>query len=231
MPENLNATLFIDADDTLWENNIYFEAAFSAFVEILGHSCMSPEEVRASLDEIENVNNKIHGYGSSNFVRNLRECLHHLAERGVSAADLHRLAEIERDLLHHPLVLIEDVEETLAWLEPRHRLVICTKGDYAEQSRKIQTSGLAKYFHEVEILSEKDPGQYRALMASRKIGGDKAWMVGNSPKSDINASLEAGMGAVYVPHPHTWHLEQQHVPSGHPKLITLQGFGELRQYF
>ena len=81
----VSQVLFIDADDTLWENNIYFERAFDAFVEVLGHSSLSPAQVRASLDEIENVNNAIHGYGSSNFVRNLRQCLHHLAERGVTA--------------------------------------------------------------------------------------------------------------------------------------------------
>ena len=134
--------LFIDADDTLWENNIYFERAFDAFVDVLAHSALSPAEVRTSLDEIEHINNAIHGYGSSNFVRNLRECLHHLAERGVTAADLHRIAQIEFDLLNHPLHLIDGVPETLATLRERgHRLILCTKGDHAEQSGKSNTSG------------------------------------------------------------------------------------------
>jgi len=227
----ISQVLFIDADDTLWENNIYFERAFEAFVEVLGHSSLSAAQVRASLDEIENVNNAVHGYGSSNFVRNLKQCLHHLGERGVTAEDLHRLAAIEFDLLNHPLDRIEGVEETLVALRERHRLVLCTKGDPAEQSGKIESSGLARHFHEIEIVREKDAAQYRALLAARQLDGGEAWMIGNSPKSDILAPLAAGLGAVYVPHPHTWHLELEHLPASHARLRQVTSFAGLLEYF
>ena len=66
--------LMIDADDTLWENNIYFERAFEEFVQYLDHSTLAAPEIRAVLDEIELANAKIHGYGSLNFGRNLSQC-------------------------------------------------------------------------------------------------------------------------------------------------------------
>ena len=224
--------LFIDADDTLWENNIYFERAFDSFVEVLGHSSMSAAQVRASLDEIENVNNAIHGYGSSNFVRNIRECLHHLAERGVTPQDLHRIARIEYNLLNHPLHLIDGVPETLAALRGRgHYLVLCTKGNAAEQSGKIEASGLARHFHEIEIVHEKNAAQYQALLAARALSGEETWMIGNSPKSDILAPLEAGLGAIYVPHKHTWHLELEHLPEAHPRLRRAESFTAVGQIF
>jgi putative hydrolase of the HAD superfamily len=223
--------LFVDADDTLWENNVFFERAFQEFVGILRHSAMTPAEVRASLDEIEHVNNQIHGYGSATFVRNLRECFERLSERGVSAADLQRIAEIEFDLLNHPMELIEGVEETLGYLHERHTLVVCTKGNYAEQSSKIKRSGLVKFFHGVEIVKEKNPEQYRALVAARGLDGGRSWMVGNSPKSDINAPLEAGLSAVYVPHPNTWHLEHEPVPKPGERLLVIERFSELTLHF
>ena len=67
-------SLLIDADDTLWENNIYFERAFDEFVQYLDHSTLGASEIRGVLDEIELANARIHGYGSLNFGRNLREC-------------------------------------------------------------------------------------------------------------------------------------------------------------
>jgi putative hydrolase of the HAD superfamily len=223
--------LFIDADDTLWENNVFFERAFEEFVGILRHSAMSPAEVRASLDGIEHVNNRIHGYGSASFVRNLRECFVRLSERGVSEADLRRIAEIEFQLLNHPMELIEGVEDTLAYLHGRHTLVVCTKGDPAEQSSKIERSGLRRFFHGVEIVKEKNPAQYRALMETRSLDAGRSWMVGNSPKSDINAPLEAGLCAVYVPHPNTWHLEHEPVPEPGGRLLVIERFTELRRHF
>ena len=224
--------LFIDADDTLWENNIFFERAFEAFVDVLGHASLSPAEVRASLDEIERVNNAVHGYGASNFARNLRQCLHHLAERGVTEADLHRIAQIEFELLHHPMHLIEGVDETLSALRDRgNYLILCTKGNPVEQNRKVEISGLARHFHEIEVVKEKDPAQYRALLSARGFSGEREWMIGNSPKSDILAPLTAGLGAVYVPHQHTWHLELEHLPADHPRLHRIDRFPLLAELF
>ena len=217
-------SVFIDADDTLWENNVFFERAFDAFAAHLNHSRLSAAEVRASLDEIEHVNNRIHGYGSANFARNLRQCFEQLSERGTCRADIECIAAIEHDLLHHPMELIEGVEDTLAYLSERHHLTLCTKGAAGEQRAKLERSGLTGFFHNVEIVKEKDVELYLRLGASLP----SAWMVGNSPKSDINPALEAGFSAVYIPHPHTWHLEHEEVPHSHERLVVIDNFAALR---
>ncbi len=223
--------LFIDADDTLWENNKFFEDAFSEFVDFLDHSQLTPSEVRAVLDEIEGVNNKIHGYGAANFARNLRECYERLAERHIDTEDLNRIMRFGEELARHPIEIIEGVEETLTYLGARHRLTLCTKGHPGEQKLKIDRSGLAGYFEHIEIVREKDPDSYRALASDRRAEPEATWMIGNSPKSDINPAIEAGLGAVYVPHPRTWHLEHAPVPNGHQRLLVVGRFADLRRHF
>jgi len=223
--------LFIDADDTLWENNIYFERVFEEFAGLLGHSSLTAAEVRAALDEIEHVNNRIHGYGAANFARNLRECYERLSERGVQPADLDQIEEYGRRLMEHPIELLDGVGETLAELVGRHELTVFTKGDTREQRAKIERSGLSGYFHHTTIVKEKDTAAYRGMLAQRGLEAERCWMVGNSPKSDINPALEAGLGAVYIPHPRTWHLEHQEVRDGAGRLLVLERFPELRKHF
>lgn len=224
--------LWIDADDTLWENNIYFERAFAAFAEYLAHSRYSHAEVRDLLDEIEHVNNRIYGYGSANFVRNLEQCFERHSERGgITAADRAFLQQLGHDLFHHPLDLIEGVEETLAYLTERHQLMLCTKGNPAEQQSKIERSGLAIHFDHIRVVKEKDADCYRSLAAERGVVHEECWMIGNSPKSDINPALAVGLGAVYIPHVHTWHLEHEEVPESHARLLVLPAFAGLRNHF
>jgi putative hydrolase of the HAD superfamily len=227
MPSNL----LIDADDTLWENNVYFEKAFEEFVEYLGHSCLSAAEIRAVLDEIETVNNQIHGYGSANFARNLQQCYSHLAEREIRAEDLDRIMMFGERLLDHPMEVIEGVEETLAYLAERHTLVLFTKGHPDEQKLKIDRSGLGGHFHHAAIVKEKDAEAYRRLVSELDLEPVRTWMIGNSPKSDVNAALEAGLGAVFIPHAHTWTLEREEIRTGNGRLIRLDRFSELRQHF
>jgi len=223
--------LWIDADDTLWENNVFFERAFAAFVEYLDHSSHSPEEVRRILDGIEHVNNRIHGYGAANFARNLEQCFERLSERGVTAEDRRHIRRFGEELANHPMELIEGVDETLAYLASRHKLMLCTKGDHAEQTAKVARSGLARHFHSVRVVREKDAACYRGLLAERGADRERCWMIGNSPKSDIRPPLEVGMGAVYVPHPRTWHLEHAELPERHDRLLVLDRFADLRRHF
>lgn len=138
--------LIIDADDTLWENNIYFEKAFDEFAEFLAHSSLTPLEVRDVLDEIERVNAKIHGYGSANFGRNLQQCYEHLCERHVNAADLAAVMSFAERILECPMEVIDGVPETLAELATRHELTLFTKGHPDEQRLKIERSDLGKAF-------------------------------------------------------------------------------------
>jgi putative hydrolase of the HAD superfamily len=223
--------LIVDADDTLWENNIYFESAFDNFCDFLSHSKLSPAEVRAVLDEIETVNNKTHGYGTANFTRNLTECYHKLVERAVSAEDLPRIMSFTEQILHHPIEVIAGVEETLEYLSGRHNLTLFTKGDPEEQKLKLDRSGLAIYFGHTAIVKEKDARSYAALIRERALDAANTWMIGNSPKSDVNAALEAGIHAVFVPHERTWTLERAELREGPGKLIQVTKFEELREYF
>src|SRR5579871_3972073 len=155
--------LLIDADDTLWENNIYFEQAFDEFVAFLGHSSMSPAQVRVMLDEIELANIRIHGYGAANFARNLAQCFEHLAERPIDARDLRTVRSFAERILEQPIELIEGVEATLAYLSSRHDLTLFTKGHLEEQRLKIDRSGLGPYFGHTAIVREKNTEAYATL--------------------------------------------------------------------
>jgi putative hydrolase of the HAD superfamily len=223
--------LIFDADDTLWENNIYFEEAFDRFYEYLSHSSMSAAEVRGVLDEIEMTNAKIHGYGSKNYARNLAECYRHLAERHIAEDDLKAVQEFAHQILEKPIELIEGVEETVAELSERHNLTIFTKGDQEEQRLKIDRSGLGSYFEHAAIVKEKNRAAYEDLANQRGFQHERTWMIGNSPKSDINPALAAGLNAVFVPHARTWSLEHAEVPDNHPRLLKVERIRELLDHF
>jgi len=224
--------LIFDADDTLWENNIYFERAFDDFVDFLDHSRLNPAEIREVLNEIELVNSKIHGYGSRNFGRNLQQAYRHLAEREIRDDDLRHVMSLAERILEQPVEVIADVEETLAYLAERHDLTLFTKGHPEEQRLKVDRSGLGGYFGHTAIVKEKDPDAYARLVADRGFDPGLTWMIGNSPKSDINPALEAGLNAVLVPHPHTWVLEHQDVRgNADGRLLRIERFRDLRRHF
>jgi putative hydrolase of the HAD superfamily len=220
--------LLIDADDTLWENNIYFEQATHAFITFLDHSQLTPQEVRAVLDEVE----MLMGYGSINFTRSLVETYRRLAERDLQDEDVQQVRRFGEQIRSHPLELLDGVKETLDYLSPRHDLVLLTKGDTEEQKLKVERSGIEEYFRRVVIVPEKDVATYHRLVGELGVDPQHTWMIGNSPRSDINPALAAGLNAVYIPHPHTWHLEHEEVQnSSEGRLLTLRAFTELRAHF
>jgi putative hydrolase of the HAD superfamily len=223
--------LIVDADDTLWENNIYFEKAFDNFYEFLGHSHLSADEVRDVLDEIETANARVHGYGSLNFGRNMRQCFERLAERDVCEQDLRTVMSFAEQILKQPLELMEGVPETLEYLSLRHDLTLFTKGHPEEQKLKIDRSGLGIYFGHTAIVKEKDAAAYIQLAQDRNLDYGRTWMIGNSPKSDINPALEAGLNAVFVPHERTWTLERQEIRPGKGTLLKVERFADLKNYF
>ena len=165
----MRQNLIFDADDTLWENNIYFEAAFEQFCDFLAHSAMTPRDIRSVLDEIEIANAKIHGYGSRNFGRNLAACFEHLAEREISGDDLETVMGFAHRILEKPIQLIDGVAETLADLSARHELTIFTKGDPEEQRllRRLCDAAAAAY-RTAELQSELF--QARARLALLEAG-------------------------------------------------------------
>ena len=229
----MSINLIIDADDTLWENNIYFERAFDEFVSYLAHSTLSPIEIRDVLDEIERINSKVHGYGSKNFGRNLVLCYRHLVERHISESEARAIAGFAERILEQPLELIEGVPETLEYLAARYSLTLFTKGHPEEQKLKIDSSGLAPFFAHTAIVKEKDSTAYRLLCDSRGLDPAASWMIGNSPKSDINPALAAGMNAVFIPHSRTWILEREEIVTiGQPgEFLQIESVRELRMRF
>ena len=224
-------TILIDADDTLWENNVYFEQTIEEFLTLLEPFGYPREYARHILNETERRNIRQHGYGVRSFGRSLEETYMklagHQAERSTVENIHHRVEELERT----PPNILDGVIETLDYLSERHRLILFTKGEAAEQAAKVERSGLQIHFDAIEILPEKDVATYRALVNRHHVVKSRGWMVGNSPRSDINPALEAGLNAVFIPHHTTWALEHEEVRGGAGRLLILTSFRDLREHF
>lgn len=223
--------LLLDADDTLWENNIFFEETIEEFIAFVDHSALSPAEVREALDQVEACNIKKNGYGSENFTNNLIECFENLRGRPATPDERIRLHAMTDRIRKHPIRLMPDVLETLAELGDRHHLALVSKGDRAEQIDKLDRSGLKKCFEHYYVVHEKDAACYRSIVREIGIDADQAWMIGNSPKSDIHPALEAGLGAVFVPHPSTWSLEVRPLPDPSDRFRVVERFRDLASIF
>ena len=226
-------TLLVDADDTLWENNIYFERAIAAFISFLDHQEHSPAEVRQTLNACERATILARGYGLTSFTRSLVDCYERLSPAPITEENRERVRSFARTIAEQEIELLPGVEETLADLATRHRLILMTKGNHAEQADKVARSGLARHFAAIEIVPEKDPDAYRRVILDQNIQPPSAWMIGNSPKSDINPALAAGLHAVFLYHKDTWvleHAEMDAAPEGR-HLIELDAFTKLRDLF
>lgn len=226
-------TLLIDADDTLWENNIYFERAIAAFISFLDHREYTPAEVRQTLNGVERETILAHGYGLSSFTRSLIECFERLSPEPATEEKRERIRGFARAIAEQEIELLSGVAETLADLAGRHRLILMTKGNHAEQADKLARSGLAAHFSAVEIVPEKDPFAYLQVIARHELAPHTSWMIGNSPKSDINPALAAGLHAVFLFHRDTWvleHAELSTAPAGQ-HLIELDAFAKLSELF
>lgn len=224
-------TLFVDADDTLWENNIYFEQVVGEYCALMEARGIGAGEARARLLVIERVRTKTNGYGIDNFATSMAEACRQLlggqADREIAflRARCHQIREQD-------LQLLPGVAETLDELSQRHRVILMTKGDVGDQRQKIARSGLERFFHDVEIVREKDTSTYLTTMVRHEVDADRAWMIGNSPKSDVLPALGAGLGVVYIPHPATWVLEIEDLPTPRPqRFLQLERFDDLLRVF
>jgi putative hydrolase of the HAD superfamily len=226
-------TLFFDADDTLWENNIYFEQAITAFVSYLDHRVHSPEEVREHLYTCERATIAVHGYGVKSFRRSLIDCFEQLSDGPITPERHARIVSFTEAIASQEIELLPDVLETLKELRSRHRLIMVTKGNFEEQTDKVVRSGLRDLFSAIEIPPEKNVAAYRELAIRHGCDPATTWMIGNSPKSDINPALGAGLNAVFLPHDLTWALEHEVVdqPRGNTRLLELSRFAELTLHF
>src|ERR1035438_6217238 len=158
-------TLLIDADDTLWENNIYFERAIAKFISFLDHRQHSPEAVRLVLNDVERDSIVKHGYGLHSFAHSLVETFEKLSVEPVTPELHERIRSFAHQIADHPIEILPGVPETLKYLGERHHLILMTKGNPAEQSGKVERSGLKAYFSAVEIVAEKDESTYRSAIA------------------------------------------------------------------
>ncbi len=223
---NANRTLLIDADDTLWENNIYFERVAADFVAALVNRDHSDARAQDLLWETEQRNVKITGYGSNAFCKSLHE-----VARELGAGDLEPwIAEREQWIFHHPIELMPGVREAMPRLFATNRLIMVTKGRAEEQLGKLERSGLAGYFHDTEIVFEKAVETYRHLLQKHRLSAGNAWMIGNSPRSDINPAKAAGLRTVFIPYHTTWQHELVEIsPDG--ETLMLESFDELVEHF
>jgi putative hydrolase of the HAD superfamily len=225
--------LLIDADDTLWENNIYFERAIANFISFLNHHEFTPDQVREVLYDVERENIRLHGYGMDSFALALVKCFEQLSVEPLTAALHDTIRGFAYAIAEHPMEILPEVPETLADLAQRHYLFLVTKGNITEQTGKFERSGLKAHFTAIEVVAEKDAAAYRGVVEKYGLLPDVTWMIGNSPKSDINPALEAGLHAVFVPHHNTWMLERGEVlaGSGTGRLLQVESFGHLRRHF
>jgi putative hydrolase of the HAD superfamily len=233
MPSRRSQTLLIDADDTLWENNIYFERAIANFISFLNHREFSPQQVREVLNEVEREYIISHGYGLHVFEHALVRTFEQLSVEPITLALHETIVGLTHAIAEQPIEVRPGVSETLPYLADRHHLILMTKGALEEQAGKVERSGLREFFAAVEIVAEKDVATYRSVVSKYSLPDETTWMVGNSPKSDINPALAAGLNAVFLPHGDTWILEHEDVASPEPQrqLLVVENFSGLRQHF
>jgi putative hydrolase of the HAD superfamily len=216
-----------DADDTLWHNETIFEKTHERYRALL--ACYhDTATVDRTLFATEMRNLELYGYGVKGFTLSAIETAIQLTAGKISGEEIRQLIELGREMLSHPVELLEGVPEILAELAGRHRLLVITKGDLRDQERKLTKSGLAEHFDQVEIVSEKDAATYERILRRHDIAADRFLMVGNSLRSDILPVLALGAAGAHVPYPLTWAAERvEDVPIVEGRLFRLVNLREL----
>ncbi|TAG32269.1 MAG: HAD family hydrolase [Verrucomicrobia bacterium] len=227
-PATLPLVLGFDADDTLWHNETLFAAAHARFHALLADQ-HDPDVVERALYATELRNLPLYGYGAKGFTLSAIETAIVLTDGEVSTKELRELIELGRDILAHPVELLEAVPDVLTTLAASgHRMLLITKGDLRHQERKIAESGLASRFLATEVVSEKDESTYRQVLSRHGIASERFLMVGNSLRSDIAPILALGGLAAHIPYPLTWEHERLATPPDAPgRFFTLASLREL----
>jgi putative hydrolase of the HAD superfamily len=167
------------------------------------------------------------------FAKSLVKCFEQLSVEPLTSALQDKIRSFAHQIANHPMEFLPEVPETLAELATRHRLFMVTKGNITEQSGKVERSGLKEFFTAIEIVAEKQASTYQSVVEKYGLLRETTWMIGNSPNSDINPALEAGLHAVFVPHRNTWMLERGELRNAqaNSRLLQVEGFSELRKHF
>lgn len=218
-----------DADDTLWHNEIIFQRVHERYRELLS-SYHDATTVDRTLFATEMRNLDLYGYGVKGFTLSAIETAIELSGGKISATEVRTLIELGREMLAHPVELLDGVADTLAALAGSHRLLVITKGDLLDQERKLAKSGLDSHFHHIEIVSEKNEATYASILRRHAIAPEEFLMVGNSLKSDILPVLALGGMAAHVPYHVLWGYEHtDRVPDAAGRFFQLKSLRELTE--
>ncbi len=216
-----------DADDTLWRSEDYFQHAHQEFERIVGaYVDLADARVHERLLDTERRNIGVFGYGAKGMTLSMIETAIVLTEERISAADLHRLVALGKDILAHPVELLPGVRAAVEAVAATHRVVLITKGDLFHQEAKIAASGMAALFTRVEIVSEKHEAAYARVLSECEVAPERFAMVGNSLRSDIEPVVRLGGWGVHVPYRVTWALETEHgLGAGHERMLSVADAG------
>ncbi|WFR95899.1 HAD family hydrolase [Rhizobium tumorigenes] len=219
-------TIGFDADDTLWQNEHFYQLTEKHFTELLADYAEG-DRVSERLLAAERRNLAHYGFGIKGFTLSMIETAIEITEGTTPARVIAEILDIGRDLLSHPVETLPHARETLEALAGHYLLVLITKGDLFDQERKLAQSGLGDFFDAVEIVSDKAATTYRRIFAKVGDGPERAMMVGNSLKSDIVPAIAAGSYGVFVPHALTWVYEHVDEPKDAPRFHKIEHLGEL----
>lgn len=206
MFEDIKVIAF-DADDTLWVNETYFREAEEVFSELLS-KYETKNKIDQELFKTEIKNLAIYGYGIKGFVLSMIECALELSNYKLPIETIEKIVDIGKEMLKKPIELIDGVEDVLISLQGKYKLIVATKGDLLDQEKKLDKSNLLKYFHHVEVMSDKKEKDYLKLVKHLDIKPSQLLMVGNSLKSDVLPLTSIGATAIHVPFHTTWVHEE-----------------------
>lgn len=196
-----------DADDTLWVNETYFREAENAFATLLSNY-ETENKIHQELYKKEIENLPIYGYGIKGFVISMIECALELSNNTINQKTISKIINIGKEMLQKPVIILDGVIDVLNSLKRDYKLIVATKGDLLDQERKLEKSGLIKYFHHVEVMSEKKENDYTKLINHLDIQASEFLMIGNSLKSDVLPLLNIGASAIHIPFHTTWEHEE-----------------------
>ncbi|CAA0169128.1 HAD family hydrolase [Tenacibaculum maritimum] len=196
-----------DADDTLWVNETYFREAERRFAKLLS-AYETENKIDQELFKTEIKNLTIYGYGVKGFMLSMVESALELSNYRISQQAIEEILDIGKEMLEKPIELLEGVEEVLQNLQGKYKLIVATKGDLLDQERKLEQSGIATYFHHIEVMSDKKVEDYQKLLKHLDIVPSELLMVGNSLRSDILPLIKIGASAIHVPFHTTWAHEE-----------------------
>ncbi len=215
-----------DADDTLWQTERLYVRAQTRLKSRLA-PYLADEQMDERLYQTEMRNLEHFGYGIKAFALSMIETAIELTDGRIAANDIQDIVDSAKEMLIADVELLEHAHEAITSLAERHRLMLVTKGDLRDQEGKIARSGLAQYFRDVEIVSDKSAGTYQAILERHSVPPGHFMMIGNSLRSDILPVLEVGGYAVYVPHELTWVHEAASPPEGKAGYYELEHLGQL----